>query len=82
MEPVDEGIAEVSRSFNSVPPNGGRSNMSQDAVDRFKRGLTPTPIKTADGTLGEEVDSMKAKRLAKRERAKKERQRWDDADYD
>jgi hypothetical protein len=56
--------------------------MSQDAVDRFRRGLTPTPIKTADGTLGEEVDSMKAKRLAKRERAKKERQRWDDADYD
>jgi len=81
MEAMDERIVKVSRSFNAVPPKGGRVNISQESQKRFERGNVPAPIQTGNGAFGEEVWSMKAKRVAKRDRAKKERQRWDDSEY-
>lgn len=71
----------MSRSSRDVPHNGGRVNVSPENRDRFRRGVVPKPIETGSGAFGEEVWGMKAKRLAKRDRAKKERSRqWDDVD--
>jgi hypothetical protein len=69
----------MSRSFKSVPDNGGRRDISPDSQERFRRGNVPAPIETGSGVFGEEVWSRKAKRAAKRHRAKKERsQEWDE----
>jgi hypothetical protein len=69
----------MSRSFGTVPPNGGRANISPENQERYRRKLVPSPVAASDGPFSEEVWTQKAKRLAKRNRAKKERRRqWDD----
>ena len=71
----------MSRSSRDVPRNGGRTNISPENQDRFRRGLVPAPIETGSDAFGADVWSQKAKRLAKRDRAKRERKRqWDDID--
>ena len=69
----------MSRSQKAVPCGGGRRSISEEAQDRFRRGLVPAPIETGSGVLGEEIWGRKAKRAAKRHRAKRERNRdWED----
>ena len=71
----------MSRSFGTVPPNGGRANISPENQERYRRKLVPGSVEAGDGPFSEEVWTQKAKRLAKRDRAKKERRRQlDDVD--
>ena len=61
----------MSRTRRSVPPGGGRRNISDEAKKRFERGFVPSPVGDANQTFGLEVWTRKAKRKAKRDRAKK-----------
>lgn len=66
----------MSRSFKAVPHGG---NIAAEARARFRRGLVPSPIGTADLTCGIELCSQRAKRVAKRQRVKKARRSWKDS---